>query len=243
MCSNNQEFDTVPNILKLEPKVNLSLHDYVILPRFVSVELFCFVVIDNKNTSVIAIGICPVMDMQTFLSATQKYQSAMAILYRVNTKLGWVNTEKKYIFFNKIEHCIEYIENRVYQKASSTLKSSLIQIEEKIKKVIYEQRRKPEETDMTDIEEGRILWTPPTKVLVKKGNNVQLRFLIGTPQKESVSYKWYCENKIDEDWNVVGSSHFFTIQVQEEELMFLGEASQLDGIIKCTQEVEVSVDD
>ena len=37
--------------------------------------------IDNKNTSIIAIGNCPVMDSQTFLSATQKYQSAMAILY------------------------------------------------------------------------------------------------------------------------------------------------------------------
>ena len=84
---------------------------------------------------------------------------------------------------------------------------------------------------MLDVQEGRITWHPPTKINVRKRDNVQLRFLVESSQQQSVTYKWYCQEQNSDDLNVIAHGHFLNIQLNEDSLLLLGEATKPDGTI------------
>ena len=144
------------------------------------------------------------------------------------------------IFTETLEGCIEYIEKIVYQKTGVIAKAEVTEIEKRIKRSIVNQKRDPEENDMLEVEEGSIVWAPPTEIFVKRGKNVQLRFLIGSSQPQSITYKWYCQEQNSDDMNVIAFGHFLDIQLNKDSLVLLGEAIKPDGTIVCTQEIEVS---
>ena len=195
--------------------------------------------IDNKKNCVVAVGNSTEIECNTFLDATQKYQKALSTLSCQNQVL---TTEHKteIIFHETWEQCIEYIEKMVFLKTSVTPKTEVKELNKKIKRAILSQKRDPEENDMLEVEEGSIIWTPPTKIFVEKGKNVQLRFLIGSAQQQNITYKWYCLEQSGDNMNVIAYGHFLNIQLNEDSLVLLGEATKPDGTIVCTQEIEVS---
>lgn len=242
LIAKEQKLNAVPSILKLEPKIDLSLQDYVILPTFLqSDNKFTFVVIDNNKRSLIAVGNGTKIELDTFLDAAQKYKRVVAMLFLPNKTFTTENLyNSQTVFINTLEECIEYMERLVYEKTSVTAKSKVKEIEKKLKRAVLNQKRYPEKNDFVDVEEGRIRWAPQTKIFVKKGKNVQLRFLIDSLPQQSVSYKWYCRAPNNDDMNVISNGHFLNIQLTEDNLVLLGEATKPDGTIVCTQETEVS---
>ena len=139
-----------------------------------------------------------------------------------------------------MEGCIEYLEKMILKKTGVTETNEVDEIKEKMKRTILNQKRDPEENDMLVVEEGSIIWAPPTKVFVKKGKNVQLRFLIGSSQQQSITYKWYCLGENTNDMNVISYGYFLNIKLNESSVLLLGEATKPDGTIICTQEIEAS---
>ena len=123
------------------------------------------------------------------------------------------------VFINTLEECIEYMEKLVYEKTSVTAKSKVKEIKKKLKRSVFNKKRYPEKNDLVDVEEGKIRWAPQSNICVKKGKNVQLRFLIDSLPQQSVLYKWYCwaQNR-DDMINVTSNGHFLNIQLTEDNL-------------------------